>query len=127
VSSRTGRIAAELDRLWQRRYGTAGSVPPSLRMPLAEAMALLGVPPDYTKADVLSAFRRKAKEGHPDAGGTAEMFRKLIEARDRLLAAIGTSAPPPKQPSYAPQGVKIVYRSSVGSRQGRLSSNTHLL
>jgi hypothetical protein len=127
VSSRTGRIAAELDQLWWKRYGAAGGVPPAMQMPLAEAMALLGVPPDYTKADVLIAFRRKAKEAHPDAGGTAEMFRKLVEARDRLLAALGTSAPPPKPPSYAPKGVKIVYRSSVGSQQGRLSSNTHLL
>jgi hypothetical protein len=98
-----------------------------MQMPLADAIALLGVETDYTKADVLSAFRRKAKEAHPDAGGTAEMFRKLVAARDRLLAALGTSAPPPKPPSYAPKGVKIVYRSSVGSQQGRLSSNTHLL
>jgi hypothetical protein len=96
-------------------------------MPLAKAIALLGVPPDYTNADVLSAFRRKAKEAHPDAGGTAEMFRKLVEARDRLLAALGTRAPPPKPPSYAAKGVKIVYRSGTSSRQGRLSSNTHLL
>jgi hypothetical protein len=127
VSSRTGRIAAEIDQLWHRRYGASGNVPPNMQMPLADAIALLGVKTDYTKADVLSAFRRTAKEAHPDAGGTAEMFRKLVEARDRLLAALGTSAPPPKPPSYAPKGVKIVYRSSVGSQQGRLSSNTHLL
>lgn len=85
-------------------------MPPTLQMPLAEAMALLGVLADFTKADVLAAFRRKAKETHPDAGGTAEMFRALVEARDRLLAAIGTSAPPPKAPEYAPKGATIVYR-----------------
>jgi hypothetical protein len=126
VSSRTGRIAAELDKLWHRRYGTAGSVPPSMQMPLAEAIALLGVPADYTKADVLAAFRHKAKAAHPDAGGTAEMFRKLVEARDRLLAALGTKAPPPKAPRYAPKGMTITYRH-VSARQQQRIGSTRLL
>jgi hypothetical protein len=125
VSSRTGRIAAEMDKLWHRRYGTAGSVPPTMQMPLADAVELLGVPGDYTKADVLSAFRRKAKAAHPDAGGTAEMFRKLVEARDRLLAALGTKAPPPKPPHYAPIGPHTVYRRQ-STRQTRIGS-TQLL
>ena len=43
VSSRTGRIATELDQIWQRRYGTAGNVTPSMQMPLADARAMLGV------------------------------------------------------------------------------------
>jgi hypothetical protein len=116
VSSRTGRIAAKLDEAWWERYGrAAGGVPPSLQMPLAEAMAILGVPANYTKADVLAAFRCKVKKAHPDLGGTAEMFHKLLEARDRLLAALGTSAPPPKPPVYAPSGVTLVYRSGGGS------------
>jgi len=108
VSSRTGRLAAELDQLWWRRYGAAGSVPPSLQMPLAEAMAMLGVPADYSKADVLASFRRESKRAHPDAGGTAEMFHNLVQARNRLLAALGTSAPPPKPPNYAPKGMRVV-------------------
>jgi hypothetical protein len=66
-----------------------------MQIPLAEAMALLGVPADYTRDDVIAAFRREAKNAHPDVGGTAEMFRKLVEARDRLLAALGTKAPAP--------------------------------
>jgi hypothetical protein len=119
VSSRSGRIAKELDDLWWQRYGATGSVPPDLQMPLAEAMALLGVPADYTKADVLRAFRIKAKTAHPDAGGTSEMFRVLVEARDRLLKALGTEAPPPKPPRYAPQGSVVVYRRYVGGSQPR--------
>jgi hypothetical protein len=103
-----GTNRAELEAAWWKKFGsTPGAVPPSLRMPLAEAMALPGVPGDYTTADVLAAFRRNAKEAHPDAGGTAEMFRRLVEARDRLLSAIGTSAPPPKPPQYAPRGARI--------------------
>jgi hypothetical protein len=31
VSSQTGRIAAEIDRLWHERYGAAGGVPPSMQ------------------------------------------------------------------------------------------------
>jgi hypothetical protein len=67
---------------------------------------------------------------HPDAGETAEQFRKLIEARDRVLAALGTSEPEPKMPEYAPSGSKVVYRRvrlgsarrRIGSRRGRLAS-----
>jgi hypothetical protein len=121
VSSRTGRIASKLDRVWRERYGAAGSVPPSMQMPLTDAMALLGVPADYTRDDVISGFRQAAKKSHPDLGGTAEMFRKLVEARNRLLSALGTSAPAPKPPSYAPKGAHVVYRRTVGrSAQSRL-------
>lgn len=120
VSSRTGRIANELDAIWWKRYGASGGVPPSMQMPLADAMAMLGVPADYTKDDVISGFRKAAKLAHPDAGGTAEMFRKLVEARDRLLSALGTSAPPPKPPSYAPKGAQVIYRTGSGSSRARL-------
>jgi hypothetical protein len=129
VSSRTGRIAARLDKMWQERYGyTAGtSAPPVMQMPLADAIALLGVALDYTYDDVIAAFRREAKKAHPDLGGTAEQFRQLVEARDRLLAALGTSAPAPKMPTYAPKGVQVVYR--VASRRDRQlgSRSTRLL
>jgi hypothetical protein len=125
VSSRTGRIAAELDALWQERYGkTTGGVPPSMQMPLATAMAFLGVSADYTRDEVIVAFRRQAKKAHPDAGGTADMFRALVEARDRLLAAIGTSEPAPKMPTYYPSGVRLAYRSGRGSSAARIGSTT---
>lgn len=127
VSSRTGRIAAALDRAWQERYGASGATPPSMQMPLAQAMALLGVPANYTREDVIAGFRRAAKKAHPDAGGTAEMFRKLVEARDRLLAALGTSAPPPKPPTYAPKGADITYRRGGSSRSRLIAGATRRL
>jgi hypothetical protein len=97
VSSRTGRAAQRLDAIWQDRYGrAAGGVPPVMQMPLEQ--------------DVITGFRREAKKCHPDIGGTAEQFRKLVEARDRLLTALGTSAPAPKAPAYAPKCAHIVYR-----------------
>jgi len=91
-----------------------------MQMPLAEAVALLRVPADYTRDDVIAAFRREAKKAHPDLGGTAELFRRLIEARDRLLAALGTSAAPPKMPTFAPIGSRLVYRTVRLSSQPRL-------
>lgn len=112
VSSRSGHIAAELDQMWWDRYGKTSfaGLPPFMHLPLAEALALLGVPVDYTYDDVIAAFRREVKKVHPDMGGTAEQFRRLVEARDRLLAALGAKAPEPKMPSYAPKGAQIVYR-----------------
>jgi hypothetical protein len=88
-------------------------------------MQLLGVSENYTKSDVLAAFRKAVKKAHPDVGGTEEMFRKLVEARNRLLASIGTSAPPPTPPTYAPAGVQVVYRRG-SSRQPRLGSTRSL-
>jgi hypothetical protein len=128
VSSRTGRIAARLDEIWQGRYGyTAGSgAAPFMQMPLADAIALLGVPVNYTSDDVIAAFRREVKKAHPDLGGTSEQFCALVEARDRLLAALGTSAPAPKMPTYAPMGIQLVYRLGRSSHQRQLGS-TRLL
>jgi hypothetical protein len=121
VSTRSGRIAAELEGIWNDRYGATGSVPPSMRMPLDQARQLLGVGVDYTKADVVKAFRKAAMKAHPDQGGTPEMFRLLVEARDRLLSTLGTSAPPPKPPDYAPKGIRTVYRVGRSPRH-RLGS-----
>lgn len=49
------------------------------------AAELLGVPFDATPADIERAFVRRARETHPDAGGSASAFRETIEARDVLL------------------------------------------
>lgn len=127
VSNKSGRIAARLDEEWQERYGhAAGGVPPVMQMPLARAMELLGVEPDYDRDAVIAAFRKAAKKAHPDVGGTAELFRLLVEARDRLLASIGTSAPAPKMPAFYPKGVRAVYRVGRSSRQQRLGSTRRL-
>jgi hypothetical protein len=127
VSSRSGRAANLLDAIWQDHYGrAAGGVPPVMQMALAEAMALLGVAADYSKENVIAAFRRAVKKAHPDLGGTAEMFQKLVKARDRLLAALGTSAPPPKAPEYAPRGTRMVYRSVRSTGPARLGSTRRL-
>jgi len=47
----------------------------------------LGVGPSATEKEIKSAFREKAKYCHPDKGGSAEMFRKIKDAQDELLAS----------------------------------------
>lgn len=97
-----------------------------MQMALAEAMALLKVPANYTKEEVIAAFRREAKKAHPDAGGTAELFAALVKARDRLLAALGTSAPAPRPPTYAPKGMRMTYRRVRVGGSARLGSTRRL-
>ncbi|MGJ5176431.1 J domain-containing protein [Bradyrhizobium oligotrophicum] len=42
-----------------------------------------------TTADIRAAFRRLAKSAHPDAGGSSELYRRISDARDALLAQWG--------------------------------------
>jgi hypothetical protein len=103
VSECNGFAARSFERVWAEHYG---HLFPTL-LPLEEAKRLLSVPDDYSREDILIGFRRAAKRCHPDHGGTAEQFRALVEARDRLLASIGITAP--KQPKFRPAGVKVRY------------------
>jgi hypothetical protein len=112
TGSRSGRAAQAFDQMWRERYWRPGTAPPpSLAMPLAEAMRLLGVPADFTHEDVIAAFRRAALRCHPDHGGTEAQFIKLVEARDRLLASLGTKEAAPKMPEFAPTGAIVRYRT----------------
>ena len=47
---------------------------------------LLGVGDMASREEVIAAFRAKAKIAHPDSGGDPEDFRRLVVARDLLLA-----------------------------------------
>ena len=60
-------------------------------------------------------------------GGTAEQFRKLVEARDRLLAALGTSAPAPKEPDFTPRGYRTRYVSARSHGPRRIGGGRKLL
>jgi hypothetical protein len=69
-----------LDQAYARAYdGDAASASP-------EALAMLGLSPPFTKADVLRAFRAKSLKAHPDQGGEADFMRALVMARDAALA-----------------------------------------
>lgn len=45
----------------------------------------LGVAPDATAAEIRAAFRKRAKDGHPDQGGDPAAFRLLLAAYDEAL------------------------------------------
>lgn len=47
---------------------------------------VLHIAPDAPRDVVLAAFRARAKDLHPDAGGSHEDFTELVAARDELLA-----------------------------------------
>jgi hypothetical protein len=49
---------------------------------------VLGVPPSANRADIEAAYRRLAKVHHPDAGGDAERFRIITEARRMGMEAL---------------------------------------
>lgn len=46
---------------------------------------MLGVGVDASREAIEHAFLRRARETHPDAGGSADAFREATEARDTLL------------------------------------------
>ena len=52
------------------------------------AAEVLGVAVDASHEDVERAFLRKAREAHPDSGGSAAAFREATEARDTLLRVV---------------------------------------
>jgi hypothetical protein len=49
------------------------------------AAQVLGIDVDAGREAIEHAFLRKARETHPDAGGSAAAFREATEARDTLL------------------------------------------
>lgn len=49
-------------------------------------LRLLGLEGDASNEDIKKAFRKKSLIYHPDRnGGNAEMFQRLVEAKERLL------------------------------------------
>ncbi|MFJ9241563.1 J domain-containing protein [Streptomyces sp. NPDC101776] len=49
-----------------------------------ELYALLGVPADATRAEIVRAFRRSALSHHPDRGGDTKAFQQLHQAYETL-------------------------------------------
>ncbi len=46
---------------------------------------LLGLEPGSTQDQVKAAFRKLAKEHHPDCGGDAEQFMRVVQAAERVM------------------------------------------
>jgi hypothetical protein len=56
-----------------------------------ECFAVLELSASATKTEVRSAYRRLARKAHPDAGGDAEEFKKILAAYDAALSRIATT------------------------------------
>jgi len=54
--------------------------PPTSSDPIQRAYEQLGIAPDATATEVRDAYRSRAKETHPDRGGSSEEFKQLQEA-----------------------------------------------
>lgn len=54
--------------------------PPNSSDPVGRAYEQLGIAPDATATEVRDAYRSRAKETHPDRGGSSEEFKQLQEA-----------------------------------------------
>jgi hypothetical protein len=87
-----------------------------------EPLGVLGLPPTATPQEIAAAYRRLAKEWHPDRGGGAEAERRMAEinaAYDVLRAADWTAerreAPPPT-PRAGPRGAWLppAIRTALG-------------
>jgi hypothetical protein len=71
-------------------------------VPKVDCWRLLGISTDAGPAEVRAAFARRARDVHPDSGGTGDglTLRLLAEARDEALAYLGeqTGERPPNSP-----------------------------
>ncbi len=73
------------------------------------ARAVLGVSEHATQHDLRRAFRARAKQTHPDAGGDAEAF----QAARRALVALQSTAPAvAKHPREAAAESRFVVRAT---------------
>ncbi len=75
-------------------------------MTRAEAAAILGIQPSAGQPEIQRAFRRAARDTHPDSGppGNAERLKEVQEARDVMLRGItgGPAGPKPTRPKPWP-------------------------
>jgi hypothetical protein len=125
---RDGQAAEKFDLLWQRLFGDRAGVGGAPAMPplaLDEARRRLGLSADFSLDDIKAAFRGAALQAHPDHGGSAEVFRRLIEARDRLLRALGVAEP--TEPMFVEKGVPLRYtRVQLDVRSRRIDQRRQL-
>ena len=64
--------------------------------------AVLGLPLDATRGEAQRAFRRLAKQTHPDTGGDAAIFRSVAGAWAEIAATLPAEPLPPRRPWLSP-------------------------
>ncbi len=59
-----------------------------IELPTSADWILLGIEPDTSLRDAKRAYRRGAKQSHPDRGGSPERFRQVAGAWARISASL---------------------------------------
>lgn len=75
--------------------------------------AVLGLPSDATRGEAQRAFRRLAKQTHPDAGGNAADFRAVVGAWAELDSALPIEATPAAPRPAAQSPHVLAYRTAT--------------
>jgi hypothetical protein len=78
-----------------------------------EALRLLGLQDPVERFEVVSAYRRLARQHHPDLGGDPDVFRALTVARDLLLGDAGNAA---GERAGSPAGRSVTVRQRPSRR-----------
>lgn len=73
----------------RRAQQAGGAYPGSSASQAAAAYSDLGVSPDATDAEVKRAWKKKARENHPDLGGDPEQAKKYNAAYQAILRSRG--------------------------------------
>lgn len=92
------RHLSPVEPYWARAFnrtlrGEAPPPPPARKIPRPDARSapvsaweLLGLAPGASAREIKRAYRLKALELHPDRGGTADAFRDITRAYEKLVA-----------------------------------------
>lgn len=69
----------------ERAFTGFTALPSSFITPYNDPYAILGIQKNATKDEIKKAYHSKAKELHPDVGGSTQAFQDLQEAYEKLL------------------------------------------
>jgi hypothetical protein len=82
---------ASLVALSDERGRSRDDEEPAPRMSRGEALEVLGLEPGADEDEIRAAHKRLLRLVHPDRGGSADLARRVYQARDALLSRAGRS------------------------------------
>lgn len=75
--------------------------------------AVLGLPLDATRGEAQRAFRRLAKQTHPDAGGSSADFQAVVGAWAELTRLLPAAERPVERRPKAPSPHVLAYQATM--------------
>lgn len=106
------------------RFDDGEDPPGAGAMGAGEAMALLGLQPGASAAQIRAAHRRLMQLVHPDRGGTDYLAMKINHAKDVLLAEASRAAPVKAKRDAAPRAAGASRSRQAAGSRARRSDNT---